>query len=137
VYMKTHQSNADDPGISHSKPKMARKGHIWAPRWIGTLKRQGEITDREAVALLLLSDETQGWKRPFVQMTRKQWGKLLGKSERQACKVRDSLVDKQLVRRFDDFDGPPGYGLVEPDARDRLDEIAKAARPPLRKVGGS
>jgi hypothetical protein len=92
-----------------------------------TLLREDVITAREMAALTAVIDETRGWKRLWVALSRRDWGRLVGCSPRQACRARDALLEEGLLRKRDD-QTPALYAYCSPEDRDRLEEIRAAAR---------
>lgn len=143
--MSKPSRNGQDPRTTqtkHYRPKMARKGDLWTPRWVARLVREGEITWREAGALISVIDETRGWpvlNRMWVRLTRSDWGDLMGMTPRQACKVRDQLLEKGYLRRRPASEAPEAvepqersgyhYAVLEPGALEYLPEIAEKADP--------
>ena len=144
------RSDPDSNSPRHYRPKKSRKGYYAAPRWIGVLVRSGEIDTDEAWALTFVIDEIVGWKRKlnreWVRITRDDWAEMLGMSERRACSVRDALLDKGLLRRREASEAPEAagsqkrsgwqYAVVNPSARDELDEIREATDPDMQVQNG-
>lgn len=75
------------------------------PRTLWGLLWDQKINGREFAALAFLFDQTDGWPvlhRMWVRLTNAEWAQGLGLSEHAARKVRDSLLEKGLIRRRKD-----------------------------------
>lgn len=143
--MSKLSQNGQDPRskkTKHYRPKLAREGNLWTPRWVARLVREGKITWREAGALISVLDETKGWpvlNRCWVRLTRSDWGEMMGVSARQACKVRDQLLEKGLLRQRPASEAPEAiepqertgyhYAVLEPGALEWMPEIESACDP--------
>ena len=143
--MSKPPQNGQDPRskkTKHFRPKFAKDGDLWTPRWVAEHVREGEIDADEAWALTCVLDETRGWpvlNRVWVRLTRSHWAKLMGASERHACRVRDQLLEKGLLRKRAASEAPEAiepqerrgyhYAVLEPGALERMPEIKDACDP--------
>jgi len=148
--MTQQSSESEDPNKPvHFRPIMATDGDYWVPRWIGGLLRDEEITRSEALALIFVADQVQGWKtslgREYVHLSRSDWADLLSMTPKGAAGVRDSLLRKGLLRRRKASEAPEAqesqartgyqYTYIHPDERGDLAEIKEAADPSSRQNG--
>jgi len=123
----------DPPGIDHT-PRMTQKGKTIFPRKLWGLLREGKITSSEMLALVFLLDQTDGWPvlhRMWVRLTNRDWAKALGMTKRGAVKVRDSLLEKGLIRRQKE-----GNTYVYQIRLPERDQEQKEARSAVRKIIG-
>lgn len=100
--MSKPSRNGQDPSKppNHKNPIQAEGGELRAPRWIFLEARAGRINASELQILLLVAEQTYGWSRPFVRLTKSDWAELSGMTERGARKVRDRLLDGEDGRRY-------------------------------------
>lgn len=148
--MSQQSSDSEDPSKPvHFRPIMTDKGHLWVPRWIQGLVWDDKISRNEAWALVLVADQVNGWKkklgREYVRLSRSDWADLLSMSPKGAAGVRDSLLEKGLLRRRKASEAPQAresqdrtgyqYTYVHPDDCEHLDEIKQATDPSSRQNG--
>jgi DNA-binding transcriptional ArsR family regulator len=91
----------DLPGTDH-EPRMTQKGKTIFPRKLWGLLRDKEVNARELLGLVFVLDQTDGWRvlrRTWVRLTNEDWAEALGMSSRNARRIRDSLLEKNLIRR--------------------------------------
>jgi len=123
----------DPSGIDHT-PRMTQKGKTIFPRKLWGLLRDGKINGREFAALVFLLDQTDGWPilhRMWVRLTNDDWAEALGLTSQGARRVRDSLLEKGLVRRTQD-----GNTFLYQIRLPERDEEQREARAEMRRILG-
>ena len=124
----------DPPGIDHT-PRMTQKGKTIFPRKLWGLLREREVTSSEMLALVFLLDQTDGWPvlhRMWVRLTNNDWAEALGMTKRGAIKVRNSLLEKGLIRRQKE-----GNTYVYQIRLQERDQEQEEARSTVRKILGT
>jgi len=113
---------------------MTQKGKTIFPRKLWGLLREGKITSSEMLALVFLLDQTDGWPvlhRMWVRLTNDDWAEALGLTSQGARRVRDSLLEKGLVRRTQD-----GNTFLYQIRLPERDEEQREARAEMRRILG-
>jgi hypothetical protein len=124
----------------HYRPPTSDRGNYSAPRWIWGLVMDGVIARNEGLALLQIADQIRGkgeLNREWIRLTRSGWAKLLQMTERGACDVRDSLLEKGYLQRREASEAPDAtqdqrrtgfqYTYADPRAREHFDNIVEDA----------
>lgn len=157
--MPNSYCSSEDPDQDHSsqerKPRHFRailatgeyNGNAITPREVFGLVEDGVLNTSEAMALIRIYDEIDGWRkrkggprqRWWVRMTRSDWAQMLGMTEKAANDVRDSLLRKGYIRRRKASEAPEAvqgqnrsgyqYTYVDVVNEEKREAIARAANP--------
>ena len=130
----TFEPYPDPPGTDH-EPRMTRKGDTFFPRTLWGLLWDGKVNNSEFSALVFLLDQTDGWpvlNRTWVKLTNQQWAKALNMSTRNARRIYQSLLEKNLIRRKRE-----GRGYVYQICLPERDQREKRVQAEARRILGS
>lgn len=89
------------------------------PRWIRTLRMEGELTGAERELLCFIADETRSWDRPCVKASISDLARGAGVSRRWVIKVRDGLIERGLLVQHESGSGYV-YGVAGPEEDPQL-----------------